>query len=814
MLRRQGAADGASRSFLPEIFLISGAALLLEVSYTRIISFKLYYYYTYLTIGLALLGLGSGAVFMAVSARLRRTTTGVLLRWCTLLAAAAVVVGYVVVARMPLDTLALWEAGRRRRVVSLAELLLICLGLYVSFLPIGVAVAALFSRRPEHINRLYFSDLAGAALACLIVVPLMAWVGPVSAVAAVAVVLLVVAFRLLEGDHRLARIAVAGATAVMAVVAVRPSLAPTIRTEETKQLRTDHVAASRWSALFRVDAVRFPDNVVLYHDGLWGSAIWPWDGDPASLAHFDHEDRSIPFAALGAPPERLLIIGAAGGHEIQAAIHFGARRIDAVELNPATAGLLRGPFADYAGHLTRYPGVHYVVGDGRRYLAESHNRYDMIWFVAPDSYAASNAASSGAFVLSESYLYTQEMLEESLEHLAPAGMVVMQFGEKDYDRAPNRTTRLVSTAWKAYQAEGISDVADHVAVVTTSSSGILFGGSMTMMKATPFTSDELDRIAARQAEVAGMTVRYLPGRPGDDPSRPVNTVITGGPSALASYPYDVGPITDDRPFFWHFTPYSDVLPELGRTASSIDMEVGIGERVLVLLLGVAVAMAAVFLLLPFVLVRRTWRALPDKGTTAPIFGLLGLAFIAFEITLIQRFSLFLGYPTYSLTVTLMAILLFTGIGALVSPRWHDRARLLLGWLAVAIVALGSFYALLAPRLVDALLAWPTLAKAAVVVVLCAPLGFCLGMFMPLAITLVATDEEHSSEYVAWGWAINGFFSVIGSTLTTIVSMSYGFRAVLLSAVALYLVVIVLLRRLVRRKARPAAPAKTAELLPV
>ena len=47
--------------FLAEIFVISAAALLLEISYTRIISFKLYYYYTYLVIGLALLGLGSGA---------------------------------------------------------------------------------------------------------------------------------------------------------------------------------------------------------------------------------------------------------------------------------------------------------------------------------------------------------------------------------------------------------------------------------------------------------------------------------------------------------------------------------------------------------------------------------------------------------------------------------------------------------------------------------------------------------------------------------------------------------------------------------
>ena len=86
--------------------------------------------------------------------------------------------------------------------------------------------------------------------------------------------------------------------------------------------------------------------------------------------------------------------------------------------------------------------------------------------------------------------------------------------------------------------------------------------------------------------------------------------------------------------------------------------------------------------------------------------------------------------------------------------------------------------------------------------------------MPLAITLVATDEAHSSEYVAWGWAINGFFSVIGSTLTTIVSMTYGFRVVLLSAVVLYLIVIVLLRRLVRHTTRRTAPVEAAELLPV
>src|SRR5260370_33647118 len=47
------------------IFFVSLAGLLLEVGYTRIVSFKLWYYYTYLVIGLALLGIGSGSVFVA-----------------------------------------------------------------------------------------------------------------------------------------------------------------------------------------------------------------------------------------------------------------------------------------------------------------------------------------------------------------------------------------------------------------------------------------------------------------------------------------------------------------------------------------------------------------------------------------------------------------------------------------------------------------------------------------------------------------------------------------------------------------------------
>ena len=99
---------GSSRpSYALEILLVSFAALLLEISYTRVISFKLFYYYTYLVIGLAVWGIGWGGVIVAISRRLRRAQTETIIQWGLLLGAASVAVGYVIVATVRTDTLAL-----------------------------------------------------------------------------------------------------------------------------------------------------------------------------------------------------------------------------------------------------------------------------------------------------------------------------------------------------------------------------------------------------------------------------------------------------------------------------------------------------------------------------------------------------------------------------------------------------------------------------------------------------------------------------------------------------------------------------------
>ena len=369
---------------------------------------------------------------------------------------------------------------------------------------------------------------------------------------------------------------------------------------------------------------------------------------------------------LGKPPSRELIIGSAGGNEILASLYFGAPKVEAVELNPVTVGLLENQFADYTGHLADRPDVKLTQGDGRTYLARSNTAYDLVWYVAPDSYAATNAASSGAFVLSESYLYTRQMIAETLRHLSDDGIMVVQFGELDLRNAPNRTGRYIVTARAALEDIGISDPSNHLLV-----SGYLTGNVRRPLdhrreahavhsRRGAAVHDGRDADPARDAVArAGHAAARLPREPARRRQR------RRGEQLVASYPKDISAISDDASFLLALLevqrrPAQLFAPDRRARSRGLDRRAGTDPA-----FGLAVVFAAVFLLLPFVVVRRQWRALPAKGISAVYFAALGLGFMLFEITMIQRLTRFLGYPTYSLTVTLAALLVSDG---------HRRAR--------------------------------------------------------------------------------------------------------------------------------------------
>jgi spermidine synthase len=785
----------AARSYAA-IFLISLAVLLLQISYTRVFSFKLSSHFTYLVIGFAMLGIGSGGVFLAVSERLRRVPSERLVAWLGPAGGAAIALGYAVVATLELS---LHEhAASPGQVARLAAL---CGVLYVGFLAMGLAVASILAGRPEAASRLYAADLAGAATGCALAIPLLVGLTPPGCVFAsgAAMALAGAGSGWREGRSG-PGLAVAGALALLTAIGGRlpdPVVDPAKHMGGEKLARLGRSVFHRWSPVFRVDVVDLawrPDVKALVHDGLWGSGLWHFDSAPGSLAHFDRTTRRLPFAVANVSP-RVLVIGAAGGYDVQAALHFGASRVVAVELNPVTASLLEEHFAEFTGHLPRDERVELVNAEGRAFLGGDAGAWDVIYFVAPDSFATMNAAQASGFVLVESYLYTVEAIREALRHLAPGGIVAVQFGEVDYGR-PMRTPRYLATARRAFEELGVRDFSRHVLLATTRE--FPFQTSTILLQATPFTDAQVEGFLAAAAAVPDTIARHAPGRARE---RGVIGAVIGLPGprlagVLSRYGYDVGPVYDDSPYFWHFTRFRDLLAGRG-PADHVDPEVGRGEAALLVMLAVSALFAFAFLILPFARLRGRWRDLPARRASVAYFAALGLGFMGYEVCLIQKLTLLLGYPTRSLSVTLFALLLFSGIGSFASARFAGRAGRAAAWLLAAVGAVTLFLLLGADSVVAVLGGAHLGVRVGVAVASIAPLGLALGAFLPLGIGRVARAcaPERRSETVAWCWAVNGFFSVLGSLLVTIGSMSFGFRAVLVAALALYALAAALLPRI-------------------
>ena len=196
------------------------------------------------------------------------------------------------------------------------------------------------------------------------------------------------------------------------------------------------------------------------------------------------------------------------------------------------------------------------------------------------------------------------------------------------------------------------------------------------------------------------------------------------------------------------------------------------------------------------------------------FASLGLGFMFIEISMIQRFALLLGYPTLSLSVSLFTLLIATAVGA-VSSRVVRRWRALaLPAVTTALVLVAGTYVAISDGLTETALAWPQGPRMATVFVLLFPVGLLLGVFLPTGMDAAVETAERAElgeddrgRLVAWCWAVNAFFSVLGASLTTIISMTYGFDRAVLAGLVLYVVAtVVLLPR--RRHAGAPEPVLT------
>jgi hypothetical protein len=467
-----------------------------------------------------------------------------------------------------------------------------------------------------------------------------------------------------------------------------------------------------------------------------------------------------------APRDRVLVIGGGGGRDIYNALSAGARRVDVIELNRGIRSVVDDDLAPKFGSAYELPRVHVEIGDGRSTLARRDTRYGEI-NIGFTNTLSGNAAQGAA--LTENNLYTVEAVNEYLDHLAPRGILALSRIERLVGDEALRATVLIQ---KALEQRGIEHPERNIVVLLGRDqlTNLRFGTILTRL--TPFTPAELERIR-RLATERGEGVAYADGKANVDGWRQL-AKASSLESFCSDWVVDICPPTDDRPFFLNFERVRDI----GKSPPPGYLFTIKPFSVLLIALAILAVLCIAAFVVPLALVARAERP-PVRSLV--FFAAIGVGFLVLEVAMIQRFVLFLGFPTYSLSVVLASLLLFTGVGAAASARWGDPRRALSIALSVA-VALILAAAFVLPSLLHDLIDLPFAVRICLTAAILAPFGLTLGMGMPLGLSRIAALHPGS---VAWAWGINGVTSVLAAVLAISVAIIWGFTVATLVAAACY-----------------------------
>ncbi len=746
--------------------LVAGAVLALQVLLTRLFGAALLYHYAFLVISLALLGAGAAAIVVYVRPEWVerpgiRPTLGL---WCAVLSLLLLVVPAVLV-RLDYP-----EGGEVTFgfVVTLAAASLLAA---VLFFAGGMVIALAIKRYIANIGRLYSLDLGGAGIGALAMVPLL-WavdlptlIVSLGAVCGVATVLA----SWPNPQWRAIGVGLVLAGGVLTAISATTDAyyLPPRQVDQLAPGPLDPVV-DRWSPISRVvgyqPAAPGAGSVVTYDLDI--APVPPYRrGEPnPTWQDLDLGPQSIGYALTG--PGRALIIGGGGGRDIHNALSSGQREIDVIELNRAIREGVDEDLGPFSGSPYTLPGVSTAIGDGRSTLAARNTEYDQIHI------GFTNTLSGYAgYALTESNLYTLEAFDEYFDHLAPGGVLNVS---RLYFFSGEEALRTTLLALEALRERGVEQPERNVVVVLGVGFGGLFG--TVLAKQEPFTVAELDTIG-RLASERGSGIAYAPGGPYQ--YEWADLARASSPREFCeSYPRDVCPPTDDKPFFFNMTRLSELNAPI--PAAALGDYARSPLIVLLVTLGILAVLCVLGFAAPLALVRGPGR--PPLGSLG-FFAAIGLGFLTLEIVLIQRFVLFLGFPTYALSVVLASLLVFTGLGSLLSARWREPRRALLAALAAAAVLIAAA-ALGLQDLLRELIDLPFAARIAIAITLIAPLGIVLGMAMPIGLGRLSGLYPAG---VPWAWGINGITSVLAAVIAIAIAITWGFAAATWLACGCYLV---------------------------
>lgn len=813
---------------LLSLFLLSVCILALEVAQMKLFAFSLQFFVIHIVLGIVLMGFGISGTYFSISKRLKSEENVMRVAAFSYFAFPVTVLlttWYFCWIAPKIDVFQAYGFSNLLTLVSL---------LTVPYFFAGLALAALFTLTIDRIGRTYSFNLAGSAIGCLIVFPLMIHLG-------MAPLLLLVC-------------AAAFGAFLSLVFAIEPSPKGLTKSQKTKYLyvglapfvlmlallpfadrvfqfppdANDQFAIikrelekregraiepilkfSKWDPAGKIEVYDFPGTHMTLDEPipmLWycqdsgaGSILFNFGGNyERGSQFFRHTIYGLPYTLLQQP--KVLVIGLGGGIDIQTALFFGAKSVTGIELNAAAVEAVKGPFNDFVGGLYNRPNVAIHALDGRTFIWQNKEKFDLIQMTGADT---KQFWASSAMALNINYLYTVESFNDYFDSLAPHGVLSIS-------RFTHDLMRLTTIAVETLRQRGVEDPSRHIAVIFQGVWGNI------LVKNEPFTSTELAKLRAHADahnadksrwvnlswfDVMGFSfanpfiLEYMPddsAKPDDDEvtyyDRALMIAVANGDmnSYLDTTHHNFTPTTDDNPFFFRQMRFSAIFSTEG-----------LYVKIYLIFILIVLLIAAVFCLFPLYKFKR--RHLRTRGAPWLLlyFFSIGVGFMYLEIGLMQNIARFLGNPGYSVSVILFAILLFSGLGSFWSGRFENKWRVVVGAsLTLAVYMLILIFAM--RPILNAFIVNSLTLRAVVVVVLLAPLSVAMGMMFPSGLSLLQSEGR---KFVPWAVGVNGFASVLGSLTYILVVMALGFRLSLLIGVGIYLMALVSMGLFVRSSSR-------------
>ncbi len=443
------------------IALVAFCTLVLELSLVRVFDVILTTTMGYVVVTATVFALGLGGIYLYIFPVDRQRA----LRLMPLLYISFAVTTLLILPLLNVLPFKLNLAGTSI-VVQIVSWIAMYLILIAPFFVAGMIISLILTHYSSQVHSLYFFDLVGAGLGCVLLIPLIGPYGPGGIQFMVAGMVLLGA-----AVFTRRRIAIFSLVAISLVLCVYPATRDSylefhghadkrgVDTWIKRGLR-DYV---RWDPVSKLDVLEASPNAYNFalDGGQQGSWLQHFDGDFKRLRQEMLENPTgyyfginsvVHYLLRGTEPE-VLIIGAAVGGETKAAVLFGAKLVDSIELVKEMVEAAKTRYAAYSGNVFNHARVNYLIGEGRAFLRASNKKYDVIQMFSNHT---SSSIADGSGAVGAAYLQTVEAYLEYFTHLSNAG--VMQINHHLFPR-------MLTAAAEAWRRLGRDNFSRHVLVL-------------------------------------------------------------------------------------------------------------------------------------------------------------------------------------------------------------------------------------------------------------------------------------------------------------------------------------------------------------